>query len=237
MDGVCRIIENDGYASALEITFHGEPIENSPKVEEISDGKIKLHITGRDNRLPVVKYHVEHAMAYLECFYGIDLDTENIEIKYEGETADEEDRIDVKGFKTGRNDAALPLTFDMITRAFMAAEVSEGPKLQSTLAKAARGSLISKAYIDSFRYSFLLMEFLYGDGKFKSNDLRSALNGNREFLALLDRALKNVMPLKGPGPDDTVELLKSNPNSGTVIAHLVEKRGNYILYKAAHRCH
>lgn len=228
LDGVCRIIENDGYASALEITFHGEPIENSPKVEDISDGRIKLHITGRDDRLPVVKYHVEHAMAYLECFYGIDLDTENIEIKYEGETAEEEDSIDLKGFKTGRNEAALPLTFDMITRAFMAAELSEGPKLQSTLAKAARASLISKAYVDSFRYSFLLIEFLYGGGKFKSNDLKSALNGNREFLSLLDRALKNVMPPNGRGPDDTVELLKRNPNSGNVIAHLVEKRGLYF---------
>lgn len=228
MNGVCRIVESDGYATALEITFCGEPITNSPKVEEVVDGKTKLHITGRDARLPLVKYHVEHAMAYLECFYDVDLDIGNVEIKYEGETPDEEDRIDLKGFKTGRNDTALPLTFDMITRAFMAADVAEGPKLQSTLAKAARGALLSQAYIDSFRYSFLLIEFLYGDGKFKSNDLRSALNGNSEFLSILNRALKNVMPPQGRGPDETVELLKGNLGSGKVIAHLVEKRGLYF---------
>jgi hypothetical protein len=228
MNGTLRLLEENGRAKAIQITFTGEPLTHAPRIEEHAKGPVKATITGRDDRLMLVKRQVEDAVAFLECLYNVDLATEQIEAKYEGENPEEEDKIDVKGMKVGVNERPLPLTFDMLTRAFMAAETSDGPKFQATLVKAARTSLFSQLYIDSFRYSFLLIEALYGEGQFKKAGLKAALKANGSFVAHVSEALRGVMPPKGNHSSDTLILLAGNPAAEAVIDHLVEKRGFYF---------
>lgn len=228
MSGKCRVLEENGRAKALEITFTGEPVHYAPHVAELSEGPAKLAITGRDDRLMFVKRHVEQAAAFLECLYNVDLATDLIEATYEGETPEEEAEITVKGMKIGANEHPLPLTFDMLTRAFMAAETSDGPSFQATLAKTARNALFSKAYIDSFRYSFLLIEAVFEEGQFKSAGLKTALKSNAAFVAMVRAALADSMPPKQAGNSDTEALLARKSSVEEMIDHLVEKRGFYF---------
>ena len=69
----------------------------------------------------------------------------------------------------------------MITRAIMAADKYEGPRFEATLARSARKALGAQEFINSFRYSFLLIESLYGEGQFKKAGLQTALKGSQEF--------------------------------------------------------
>lgn len=222
------MLEENGRAKGLQVTFTGEPHTYAPDIQEVADGPVKAHITGRNDRLMLVKHHVEQAAAFLECLYNVDLATDEIEAKYEGETPEEEKLIAVKGMKVGKAEHPLPLTFDMLTRSFMAAEAMEGPKFQATLVKAARNSLFCKQFIDSFRYSFLLIESLYGDGKFKTAAQNTALNSNASFVDIVKRALVSVMPPKSNERSYTSDLLATNPSPKDVIAHLVDKRGFYF---------
>lgn len=228
LGGRCRILEEDGRAKAVEVVFRGEPLANAPHIQELNEGLVKAHITGRDDRLIFVKRHIDQASAFLECLYNTDLATDEIEAKYQGETPEEEDQIAVKGMKVSKADHALPLTFDMLTRALMAAEVADGPKFESTLVKAARNALPSQLYIDSFRYSFLLIESLYGDGQFKNFGLNRAFKGNPIFVAIVQEALVDVMRPKHSQTSDTTALLATGPTPDAIIEHLVNKRGFYF---------
>ena len=226
--GTCRVVERDGYAVSLELVFEKQPLEYAPHLETINDGTAVAGITVRDPRIMFVKHQLDHAATFLECIHDIGLKTDDIGSKYEGETPEEEAQIAIKGSATGRHEHALPLSFDMLTRAIMAAETNDGPKFESTLAKDARKALGEQEFINSFRYSFLLIESLYGEGQFKKAGLQAALKGNAEFVAIVEEAIKDVIPAKDDRDSETAKLLKAKPTADQVIDHLVEKRGFYF---------
>lgn len=175
-----------------------------------------------------VKRQLDDAATFLECIHDIELNTDEIEAKYEGETPEEEALIAIKGFSMGRHNPALPLSFDMLTRAIMAAEKQDGPKFEATLVRTARKALKEQEFINSFRYSFLLIESLYGEGQFKKAGLQAALKANPEFAAMVEFTIKDVIPAKKDRSSDTAKLLATKPSVDEVIDHLVEKRGFYF---------
>jgi hypothetical protein len=228
MGGVCRIIEEQGRAKALEITFNNQPVEYAPHVEELTEGPAKMQITGRDHLWISVKRHLDEAMAYLECCHNINLATDEIEAVYEAEDPHEEEKIPIKALSIGKHTRPFPLSFDMITRAMMAAEKTDGPKFVATLASTARKALAEQQYINSFRYSFLLIESLYGEGQFKSAGLKAALKRNAEFKAIVESELADVIKPKRMYKSDTAALLTGAPSADEMIDHLVDKRGFYF---------
>lgn len=226
--GVCRVIEENGRAVALEITFNGQPLNFAPSVEEVTDGSAKLLITGRDPLLSFVKRQLESAITFLHCFFDVRLATENIEARYEAEPHEDGRLIPVKSMRMDRKEHVLPLPFDMLARAIMAAENQDGPKFEAALATAARNALSEQQYINSFRYSFLLIESLYGEGQFKSAGLKSVLKSNGEFIGLMKAAVTSRIKPRLDHVSDTEDFLKARPDLDDVIDHLVEKRGFYF---------
>lgn len=227
--GTCRVVEENGRAKALEIVFTNQPLTFAPHIEQLTEGPAKISITGRDQRIAFVKRQLDEAMAFLHCFHDIDLGTDEIEAKYEGETPEEEEQIVVKAMGMGKHKPPpLPLTFDMLTRAIMAAEKADGPKFEATLASTARKALSEQQFINSFRYSFLLIESLYGEGQFKSAGLKSTLKSNAEFVEIVDAVLKDPIKSKPEHASDTSTLLSGTPTADDVIDHIVDKRGFYF---------
>lgn len=226
--GTLRVIEENGFAKALELTFEKQPLEYAPNLQQHREGEAVATITRRDPRIMFVKRQLDDAATFLECIYDIDLITHEIDAEYEGETPEEEARITIKRVSVGQRKSALPLSFDMLTRALMAAEKQDGPRFEATLVRSARKAIDAQEYINSFRYSFLLIECLYGEGQFKKAGLQSALKSNQEFRNILEFAVKDVILSKNDRNSDTAKLLKSNPAVDDVIHHLVEKRGFYF---------
>ncbi|HZX16146.1 MAG TPA: hypothetical protein VFF22_04655 [Pseudomonas sp.] len=226
--GKLRVIEEAGYAKALEITFEKQPLEYAPRLKPPSDSEPLTTITGRDHRMIFVKNLLDDAATLLECIYDIELVTDEIDAKYEGETPEEETKIQVKGISKGRHDSALPLSFDMLTRAIMAADKHQVSRFEAPLVRSARKALDAQEFINSFRYSFLLIESLYGEGKFKKEGLQTSLKNNQEFRDILDFVIKERTSARSDHTSDTARLLVTNPTIDDVIVHLVEKRGFYF---------
>lgn len=226
--GVCRVVEKNGRAVALEIVFSHQPLTYAPYIEELANGPVKMSITGRDDRVIFLKRQLEAAMAFLHCYFDIDLATNEIDAKYEGETPEEEEQISVKSMCSSRYKPPLFLTFDMLTRAIMAAENADGPRFEATLLSTARKALSEQQFINSFRYSFLLIECLYGEGQFRSLGLKNALKANKEFVAIVEAALKDQIQPKAEHASDTLTLLLGAPSTEDVIDHIVDKRGFYF---------
>ncbi|EKN4208254.1 TPA: hypothetical protein PXL76_002625 [Yersinia enterocolitica] len=226
--GKLRILEESGYAKAIELTFEKHPLEYAPCFQKPDPHEVMATITGHDHRMAFVKRQLDDAATFLECFHDIELITEEIEAKYEGENPEEEAQLSIKSISSIRHDSALPLSFDMLTRALMAAEKYDGPRFEVAFLKSARKMLEAQQFINSFRYAFLLIESLYGNGQFKTPSLQAALRSNQEFCAAVELAIKDMIPAKVDRNSDTAKLLMKKPGADDVINHLVEKRGFYF---------
>jgi hypothetical protein len=229
MGGRCKVVETaDGRAQALEIVFKGEPAIHAPSFQPLTGGKVKAHITGRDHRLVLIKCRLVDAMSFLECFHNIDLATDEIEAQYEGETPEEQTQIAIISFKSGRRQPSLSLTFDMFTRALMAAETRDGPHFEASLASRARETLAERRFIDSFRYSFLLIEAQFGEGQFKKAGLAAALKDNPNFVEMVQAAARVGIPANAGEGSKTSKFFADKPSAPAIIDHLVEMRGYYF---------
>lgn len=226
--GVCRIIEEAGRAKALEITLHDQPLDSAPYYEEVKDGNAVANIIDRDYNLCWLKHHLDAAMRFLECFFDIDLATDEIEAFYEPESPQEKNKIPIRSMSVGKHTRPLPLPFDLITRAIMAAEQADGPKFVTALVLSARKSLSEQEYINSFRYAFFLIEALYGEGKFKKDDLKAALKRSQDFKSMVEYAFFDRIKPKHDANSDTEKLLQNDPSVDDIIDHIVEMRGFYF---------
>jgi hypothetical protein len=53
--GKLRVVEQDGYAKALELTFEKQPLEYAPHLQQHPKGEAVATITARDHRMIFVK--------------------------------------------------------------------------------------------------------------------------------------------------------------------------------------
>lgn len=226
--GRLRVIEEDGYAIALELVFEKQPLQYAPHLQRHGEGEFVMTITNRDHRMMFVKRQLIGAVTFLECVHDIELSIGEIDATYEGETPEEEAQIAIKRSHMGPHSLALPLSFDMLTRAIMAAENLDVPRFEATLVGSARKALEAQEFINSFRYSFLLIESIYGEGQFRKAGLQSVLKANQEFRDILELVIKDVIPAKNDRNSDTAKLLAATSTVDDVIDHLVEKRGFYF---------
>lgn len=228
MGGDLRAVSKNKKVIAFEITFSGQSVQLAPAVETHEEADIKLTIAGRDRLLPVVKMQLEDAFAYLQCYCDVEILISEIEAKYSGETEEEENQIKIKSLKSKREKHPLVLPYDLFTRAIMAAETGKAPKLEANFLRMAQTEMLQERYIDSFRSSFLLIEALYGDGKYRAAQLKNTLKASAEFVSIVTNALKERMPARHHRNSDTEKLLSAFPKAEAVIDHLVEKRGFYF---------
>jgi len=228
LDGNLRVISQGGKASAFEITFVGQPVNLAPRVEEHEEGEVKASITICDSLLPFVRMQMEKAFTYLQCYFDVEILIDEIESAYEGETDEEEKQIKLKKYRTNKAEHPAHIPYNLLTRAMMAAEGGKAPEFEATLVSASRKAMRENRYIDSFRYSFLLIESLYGEGKFKSIQLKDTLKASSEFNATVGNALRVRMSPKRLRNSDTEKLLSQSPAVERVIDHLVDMRGFYF---------
>jgi len=227
MGGDFRVVSKDGKATAFKITFTGQSVNLAPAVQLHEEGPPKYTIIKRDTLLPFVRIQLEKAFIYLQCYFDVDVLIGEIEIEYAGETEEEKKLIEVTGSTRGEKPPLL-MPYDILTRAIMAAEIGQAPEFEATFVSAARSAMLQERYIDSFRYSFLLIESLYGNGKYKKIQLKNALRKNADFKTLVTTALNERASSVHHQNSDTEKLLAASPTTEAVIDHLVDKRGLYF---------
>lgn len=228
MGGEFRAVSQDGVVIAFEISFSGQSVDMAPMLERHEEGEVAFTMNGRDKLLPFVKMQLEEMQAYFQCYFDVEILADEIEAKYIGETKEEEEEIEIKSFKSKKDKPPLIVPYHLFSRAIMAAETGIAPKLEANLFKMARTEMWQGRYIDSFRYSFLLIESLYGDGKYKAGQLKNALKRNIEFVSIVENALKERRFPTHSRNSDTEKLISAFPTPEAVIDHLVEKRGFYF---------
>lgn len=228
LGGLCRLIEENGLITGIEFTKNGVPKELAFSVVETPDGPSKATITGNDSLLPQVRDHLIRAFAFLQCYFDTEISVDVVSVTHEAETAEEEAHIVMPAFNFGKKEQLLRLPYDMFTRSLMVAAEQEPPTFVSTLATQARQSLIDRRYIDSFRFSFLLIESLFGGGKFKANQLKKQLASAAPLIGAIGAALAEWKPHPSMTQSPSLRLINSTPAPETIAEHLVDMRGHYF---------
>lgn len=225
--GVCRLHEEDGVVRALEVVFDGQPTRLAPRLADGEEEGAIPTIQMQDANIAFVRVQLRDAMALLQGQFNVGLDWDVVETYYEPES-DEEDRdIPIKNFKMGKHTPPTALSFDLLARAIICAETERGPTFEATLSTSARVAMSEKRYIDSFRYSFLLIESLYGNGKFRNADLKRTLAEDADFVVAVDVGRRTTLGLPQLKQSDTSDLLQSG-TVDEIIDHIVDKRGIYF---------
>lgn len=224
--GVCRVREGAGVAVALEVVFSGQPVSLAPRLLREPGGE--FHLVNKDPNVAFIRVQLVDAMAFLSCYFDVALEIDEVEAFYEGETPEEDEKIEVKSFKSGKHVPDLPIVFDLLSRAIFCAEKTPGPSLEATLVSSARHAMGEQRYIDSFRYSFLLIEALYGGGQFKTVALKSTLKADGEFKGILQQAFEQLKSFDVARINKLSELLSLSGGVDGLIDLLVEQRGVYF---------
>lgn len=228
MGGNLSAVTRDEMVIGFEIIFSGQPVNFSPEIIPKGIGDAKYTISHRDKLFPFVKMRLQEAFSFVQCYFDVEILVDEIEVEYAGETDEEEKQIKIKSYESKKEKPTRIVPFYLFTRAVMAAETGNAPKFEAGLLKMARTEMLQERYIDSFRYSFLLIESIFGDGKFKAVHLRDALKANDEFVEIVSTALNERMSPKHSRNSDTEILLSKTPKPPTIIDHIVEKRGFYF---------
>lgn len=226
--GICRMREHGGVAKSLEVIFRGQQTRLAPRiVEGKEEGDIPAIVVD-DKHLGLVLAQLTDAMAFLQCQFNVGIDWDEIESIYEAETDDEKNEIQISSFKAGKQLPTAVLSFELLAGAIICAENEHGPSFEATLVTTAREAMFQERYIDSFRYSFLLMESIFGGGKFKSIELKQALKQNQDFQNAVRSALDKFGRIPSGQASEISRLLEYGKNVDDLIDHLVDKRGIYF---------
>lgn len=230
LDGIARMVENDdGLVVAIEFAKDGCPVDLAFQVIETPGQISKATIAGQDGFVRVVQDHLDRAFSYLQCYFSTEIEVGSVDIEHIAETSEEEEKIVLPSFSIGKKEEApLPLTYDFVTRAIMAAEEGEAPTFEASLAQLARENNAQGRYIDCFRYCFLLIEAIFGEGKFKKKQLEDALKGSEDFVAMVAGAIAAWQLPNNSQDSATKSLMEGSPSTDDVIEHLVERRGHYF---------
>lgn len=227
LGGQCRLIETDGLVTAVEFTKTGLPVDYAFAVTETPDQKSKLTITGKDDFLSMVRDHIQRAFSFLQCHFDTGISVEELDVHHEPEG--EAEKVEIPSFHFGKGEPPpLPLSYDLFTRALMAAEDHEGPDFVSSLASMAREALIAKRYIDAFRFSFLLIESIHGGGKFKSYQLKKEFLASKDLCAAIVDSIADWKTQLVSAKSATLDLMNGGPTVQQVIDHIVDMRGHYF---------
>ncbi len=224
------MVENDdGLVVAIEFTKEGCPVDLAFQVVETPNEISKMTISGADTFVRVVEDHLDRAFAYLQCYFSTEIEVGSVTIEHIAENAEEAEKIVMSSFSVGKKEQdPLPLSFDLITRAVMAAEDGDAPTFEASLAQLARDSNAQGRYIDCFRYCFLLIEAVFGEGKFKKKQLADALKGSIDFVAIVAGEIAKWRTPPNSQASPTKSLMEGSPSTDHVIEHLVERRGHYF---------
>ncbi|MBG7614949.1 hypothetical protein IWC96_06595 [Brevundimonas sp. BAL450] len=165
---------------------------------------------------------------YINLYFSVKVDLRSVEIEYVPADDAERQRLDMYGVNINREPPVSRLPFDIVAQAFFASEGDFDPSFSSRMLTAARDALIDEQYIECFRYCFILIEALYGDGKFHKASLVRAFCGNNEFRPIIECTIAEFRsdPLYKSAPGRALVAKYDTPE--TLMEHLADRRGYYF---------
>ena len=224
--GLFRIKTEDGKAVAFEVEFTGTPSDYFR-----CEGKT-IHLD--DTRWTAMRPFFARLKSFIQLEGEVNYNAEEVFANYDAESEDEKQDIpmDKVVVTDGYNrKIRRPLDYEDLSAGVLSSYEGnfEVPAFIAELKSLSRRSEREGRFVDSFRYSFLIVDALYGQGQFRSRQLGDALSGSESLVQALEEARSKVMLHRSEDSDDeTSRLLREGAAVKDLIAHIVKMRGQYF---------
>lgn len=217
----------DGAATALILLFRNQSTDLAPSIEQL-DGPVKAQITIKGGLEAIGRQIAQRFSDYINLYFVVPIDLKSMEAEYI--PADEAERaaIGLYSFKSKKERQNPPLPFDMMAQAFFAVESQDDPSFASHMTRLAREALINQQDIDAFRYGFLLIEALYGNGKFQTRDLVRELLDNADFRPMVEQTIHDIQHDPVHRASVAKATVAEHHTAEALIKYLIDRRGFYF---------
>lgn len=226
-----ELIGDAETVSALLFTFTDQPTSLAPTITDHDGSSDPPTITVNDPLHSRLRQQVRNGFSFIQAMFHVRVAFDQTEAEYEAQTPDEEASIGISRFTYGNSDnCKLSLTYDYLTRAMMAADkpLDETFGLFATLNNFAREASNESRYIDAFRYYFLLLDTLFGDGQFKKVGLEKAFKASPRLIDAIRAAASDFREDRSRPSTPTGVFLREKRSPESIAEHLIERRGHYF---------
>lgn len=225
------LVADGDMVSALKFTFTGQPVTLAPALAAPDKPGQPPKITVNDPLQTALRQQVRNGFSFIQALFPIQVAFDRMDAEYEGETSVETDAIAISHFSYGEVDnSPLTLTYDLFTRAMMAAEkpYDEQYRLFATLTGYAREASKEARYIDAFRYYFLILDAFFSDGQFKKVGLQKAFKSHPALMDAIKSASVDFREDRTRPATPSGTFLRGAPIPEEIADHLIERRGHYF---------
>ena len=224
--GLFRIKTEAGKASAFEVEYSGKPSDHFGRRK---DGVRSVD----DERWTRMRPFFAHLKSFIQIESEANFEPTEVFAHYDSENEDEKEELFIWKMVIDKGeDRGIRRSLDHeFLGAAVLASYSGGvglPPFVGELKSMSRRSKREGRYVDSFRYSFLMVDTLYGKGQFKTNQLVKALSSSEEFVNSLNATRYRFLYLEKDASDETERLLARDSSTEDLIRHIVKQRGVYF---------
>lgn len=226
--GVYEFVVQDNRVTAIKVTVQLSPTDWPRATKDPAPG-IRAHIATNVTCLPFIQQDLKTLQGLL-CPFGLhSIDWSQPEVEWLPETDDERSALSIYSFKMRSEPVQIKecTSFDVAARAALSASKAYGTQVPLNFFRRAMLDVIKRAHVDAIYDFYFVLETLYADGKFKSNDVKSAFRANAELMECVRQALAEPPPSDILGRQRVSEYQerfgRMTPNE--LVDHLVDVRG------------
>ncbi len=187
--------DEQDFLTEIVVSVKAEADKYAPQIMPLTDDVAKYHIHIKDEPTSVfIKEETRNLEGILSLFGLDEVDLTYPEISWIPENEEEKAKIHMPKFKAGINqDKPLSelLPPDLMARAIMASYDSFDWQIPFTFYRKARVDYKNGWFLEACYDYFFLLEYLFADGKFKTNEVKKNFKAAPELQAAIKQVLND----------------------------------------------
>jgi hypothetical protein len=208
---------SDGHSLVLATIIH-QTVALSPNLELVG-GRLQNISLRHGILLPLIFEKLESLKCALGLILPREINTDEYEVFFEAESAEENKQIKMTSWKVGRRDAPNRINFDIAAKGLLADPWPETDRKAAEFFRRGRQAINERFYVDAFVNYYFFLERLFAAGKFKKAEVI------RNFLA--EKTLVDAYQglNETTRRDALVGSIPADKDAATFFTWLVNRRG------------
>lgn len=225
-------VDVDGYLISIAVTFRLPP-NLTPTIEATPDVGVKAHITIPTSiETDEILDNLRTAEGLLS-FYGLkEIKLISPHQEWIPETPEEKESLQIPSFSLGsansRSKDDDPLPVDLVIRNIIAAASAKNYQVALSFYRKGCLDMDERRYIDAFYDFFFVLEHLYGNGQFKSKQVKENFCSSAELMkAVVDekQSFHLIVPFNSPAEQKKCLDHYTNNSAEDILGMIVDLRG------------
>ncbi len=193
-------IDEQGFLTGIYVSVRTEADKYAPQITTLTNDVAKYHIHIKDEPTAIfIKEEIRNLEGILSLFGMNEIDLTYPEISWIPENAEEKEKIHMPKYKAGiskEKPISEPLPPDLMARAIMIAFDSFDWQIPFTFYRKAMVDYKNGWFLEACYDYYFLLEYLFSDGKFKTNEVKKNFIASPELQGAIKKVLDDKSTIK-----------------------------------------